>query len=215
MTRTCHRVTRHPPPVPHCSHFTRQRLVHFPLVKEPFFRLEHAGKQNADQPSVGPIYAEDSNSARRQAEVEKAGLHAEPRRVRQQPDGERILKGLFKLPLSQRTIQLKGRIVPIELHNELIVNSTPMQCVYIVFTHKRLSCQCFFTGETKKFTGMAVGHYLPGPPPSPPPLRLVIIAISGRNMAITMLPTMTARKTIIIGSNSEVMDATALSTSSS
>ena len=39
--------------------------------------------------------------------------------------------------------------------------------------------------------------------------------ISGRNMAITILPTMTARITIMIGSSSEVMAATALSTSSS
>jgi hypothetical protein len=39
--------------------------------------------------------------------------------------------------------------------------------------------------------------------------------IKGRNMAMTMLPTMTARKTIMIGSSSEVMAATALSTSSS
>ena len=39
--------------------------------------------------------------------------------------------------------------------------------------------------------------------------------IRGRNIAMTMLPTITARKTIMIGSSREVMAATALSTSSS
>src|SRR5208283_2062491 len=155
---TCHLppATCHPPAAPKPgeggSLLTGQRPVHFPLVKEPFFRLEHAGKQNADQPSVGPIHAEDSNAARRQAQVEKAGLHTEPRRVRQQPDGERILKGLFNFPLSQRTIQLKGRIVPIELHNELTVNKTPMhmQCLYIVFTHRRYHLSSFFAFSRDK-----------------------------------------------------------------
>src|SRR6266498_1580754 len=40
-------------------------------------------------------------------------------------------------------------------------------------------------------------------------------SIKGMNIAMTMLPTTTARKTIMIGSRSEVMAATALSTSSS
>ena len=53
-------------------------------------------------------------------------------------------------------------------------------------------------------------------PFSPPSLPIVfIISIRGRNMAMTMLPTTMARKTIMIGSSSEVMAATALSTSSS
>ena len=39
--------------------------------------------------------------------------------------------------------------------------------------------------------------------------------MSGKNIAMTMLPTMTARNTIMIGSSSEVMAETALSTSSS
>ena len=45
--------------------------------------------------------------------------------------------------------------------------------------------------------------------------NLSIILMSGRNIAITMLPTMTAKNTIIIGSNNDVMAVTALSTSSS
>src|SRR5580698_303811 len=43
--------------------FLRKRLVHFPLVKKSFFRLKHAGMQNADQSTVGPIHAENSGSA--------------------------------------------------------------------------------------------------------------------------------------------------------
>src|SRR5208282_2991209 len=91
------------------------------------------------------IHTKDTDAAGGHAEVEKARLHAEPWRVRLQPDGKGILKGLFYFPLSQRTIQLKGRIAPIELHSELIVNKTPMhmQCLYIVFTHGRLYCQWF------------------------------------------------------------------------
>jgi len=44
---------------------------------------------------------------------------------------------------------------------------------------------------------------------------LSIMTISGRKRAMTMLPTMTARNTIMMGSRSEVMAVTALSTSSS
>lgn len=55
---------------------------------------------------------------------------------------------------------------------------------------------------------------------SPPPPELgsptpSINLISGRKSAMTMLPTMIARKTIMIGSRREVIAATALSTSSS
>jgi hypothetical protein len=121
-------VTRHPSPL--------QRLIHFPLVKKPFFRLKLPGLQDPGQPSVRPIHAQNSNAARRHAQVEKARLDAKPGRVRQQPDGKRIFKGLFNFPLGQRTIQLKGRIAPIKLHNELVVNRTPMQCIYNVFTHE-------------------------------------------------------------------------------
>jgi len=42
-----------------------------------------------------------------------------------------------------------------------------------------------------------------------------MMAMSGMNNAITIVPTMTARKTIMIGSSAAVIPATALSTSSS
>jgi hypothetical protein len=48
-----------------------------------------------------------------------------------------------------------------------------------------------------------------------PPVILVISAISGRNIAKTMVPTTTARKTMSTGSMMEVSAVTALSTSSS
>ena len=44
---------------------------------------------------------------------------------------------------------------------------------------------------------------------------LSMSTIKGRNSAMTILPTITARNTIMIGSRREVMAATALSTSSS
>src|SRR5262249_26029290 len=49
----------------------------------------------------------------------------------------------------------------------------------------------------------------------PPPAPILMAAIMGRNKAMTMLPTTTARQTIMMGSNSEVITPTALSTSSS
>ena len=51
-------------------------------------------------------------------------------------------------------------------------------------------------------------------PPPESPTRF-IKSMRGRNIAMTMLPTTTARKTIMIGSSNEVIAATALSTSSS
>src|ERR1039457_4159146 len=122
-----------------------QSPVQFPLIKEPFFRFKSAGAQPPRHPAVGPIHAANSDPARRHSQAEKARLHAKSRRVRQQPNGKRILKGLFNFPLSQRTIQLKGRIVPIELHIEITVNRTlmPMQCLYIVFTHRRCYLSSF------------------------------------------------------------------------
>src|SRR5579864_3948293 len=51
-------------------------------------------------------------------------------------------------------------------------------------------------------------------PPPDSPTRF-IRSMSGRNIAMTMLPTITARNTIMIGSSRDVMAATALSTSSS
>src|SRR5262249_41992692 len=52
-------------------------------------------------------------------------------------------------------------------------------------------------------------------PPLLSPPTLFMSAIRGRNIAMTMLPTITARNTIMMGSSNEVMAATALSTSSS
>src|SRR5271154_1018669 len=97
--------------------FLRQRLIHFPLVKKSFFRLERPRVQDADGFSVGAIHAGNPNATCRHSEVEKARLNAESRRVRQQPHSERILKRFLNFPLSQRTVQLERRIVPIELHN--------------------------------------------------------------------------------------------------
>jgi hypothetical protein len=113
----------------------RERLVHFPLVKKSFLRLERARVQNADGAAVRPVNAENPEATGGHPQIEESRLHAKARRVGQEPHGERILKGLFNFPLSQRTIQLKGRIIPIELHNGSVVNRTPMQCDYNVFTH--------------------------------------------------------------------------------
>jgi hypothetical protein len=112
----------------------RERLVHFPLVEKSFFRLERTRVQNADGAAVRPVNAEDSESAGGHPQIEESRLHSKSRRVGQEPHGKRILKGLFNFPLSQRTIQLKGRIIPIKVHNGSVVNRTPMQCDYIVFT---------------------------------------------------------------------------------
>jgi len=201
--------TGHPSPVTYI-----QSLVQLALVKKTLFRFERAGVQNPDQPAIRPICAENSDAARRHAEIEKPGLSAEARRVGQQPDGERILKGLFYFPLSQRTTHFEGRIIPIKLHIGLIVNKTPMQCDYIVFTHRCHVLSIFLFPSQKQSPFETVVDYS-SPPPGPPPLIWVIMAISGRNMAITMLPTITARATIMIGSRREVMAATELSTSSS
>lgn len=59
------------------------------------------------------------------------------------------------------------------------------------------------------------GRYSSLPPLPEVSPTLFIIEIRGMNIAITILPTTTARNTIMIGSNREVMAATALSTSSS
>jgi hypothetical protein len=94
---------------------------------------------------VRPINTENPVPACRHAEVEKPRLHREPRRVRQQLDRERIFKRLFHFPLSQRTNQFKGRIIPIKLHFELFVCNSPMQCLYNVFTHDIEGRQRFCT----------------------------------------------------------------------
>src|ERR1035441_8537483 len=90
--------------------------------------------QPPNQPPVGAIDAHDADATRRHAEVEKPRLHAEPRRVGHQPHGKCVFKGLLNFPLIQRT-KLKRRVIPIELHNGSVVNKSPMQCEYNVFTH--------------------------------------------------------------------------------
>jgi hypothetical protein len=120
-----------------------QRLVHFSLVKKPLFRLERTGVQNPDQPSVCPIHAENPDPAGGHSQIKKTRLNRKPRRVGQEPDGKRIFKGFLDFPLGQRTIQLKGRIVPIKLHGELVVIDAPIQCLYIVFTRGMGVCQGF------------------------------------------------------------------------
>jgi len=188
-------------------------MVQFPLIKEPFFRFKNTGVQHPrHRPLVRytlkiPTPPADMPRLKKRACTPNRG---ESGNSRWQTDPQR----LFNFPLSQRTIQLKGRIIPIELHIELIVNRTPMQCLYIVFTHKRHHLSSFLRLFQTNSLGGGAGQS-PAPPAPPSPLRLVIMAISGRNIAITMLPTMTARKIIMMGSKSEVMEATALSTSSS
>jgi len=113
----------------------RQGLVHLPLVKEPFFRLKRPRVEHPHLFPVRSIYTEDSRAPRRHPQVEKPGLHRKPWRVRQQPHRKGILKGFFDFPLRQRAIEIEGRTIPIKLHSSLIVNVTPMQCLYIVFTH--------------------------------------------------------------------------------
>ncbi|HVU08763.1 MAG TPA: hypothetical protein VHG89_09495, partial [Verrucomicrobiae bacterium] len=105
-------------------------LVNLTLIKKSFFRLKNPCAQNPNQTAVGPINAKNTNAARRHSQIKKTRLHAEPGRVGQQSNCERVFKGFFNFPLSQRTIRFKRRVIPIELHNELAVNKTPMQCIY-------------------------------------------------------------------------------------
>src|ERR1043166_3523270 len=118
------------------SHSLRQRLVHFSLVKKSFFGLEGPGVQHADLFSVGAIDAENADPAGGHTDVEKSCLDRKPRRIGQQLDRERVLERFFDFLQRQRTIEIEGRIIPIKLHTiGLIVYVTPMQCLYIVFTH--------------------------------------------------------------------------------
>src|ERR1035438_7420747 len=121
---------------------SRQRLIQLPLVKKSLFRLERPGVQHADGFSVRAIDAENSQAARRHAEVEETCLNTKPRRVGQQLDRKWVFKRLFNFPLIQRTTQLKRRIVPIKFHSGLL--NTSMQCDYIVFTLRQHNCQWFF-----------------------------------------------------------------------
>jgi len=76
------------------------------------------------------------------------------------------------------------------------------------------TCHCLIFSKNPCALAI-IPHLYSLPPPLSSPLMLLIIWINGRNIAITMLPTMTARKTIMMGSSNEVMADTALSTCSS
>src|SRR3989442_10483186 len=84
------------PQVSHCKPLlTRalgQVLVHFPLIKEAFFRLERARIDDADLFSVRLINAENANATGRHSQDETPGLDRAPRRVRQHADFERGFK---------------------------------------------------------------------------------------------------------------------------
>jgi hypothetical protein len=119
---------------------------------------------------------------------------------------------------------LSGELFQSNSIKSRFVTQSPMQCPYNVFTHGRFRLSNYFSQFDRKSRppGLNSGgrslkdlknrHSLP-PPLSPP--TLFINEISGINIAMTMLPTTTARNTIMMGSSNEVMAATALSTSSS
>jgi len=76
----------------------------------------------------------------------KTWPEARTRRIRQQPDRERVLERFLDFLQRQRAIEIEGRIIPIKLHIGwiVIVISTPMQCLYIVFTGALKACQQIF-----------------------------------------------------------------------
>src|ERR1051325_10512871 len=122
------------PSINPCSLSLRQRLVHFPLVKKPLFRLELPRIEDPDLFSIGPIHTENPRPAGGHPQVEEPRLNGKPGGVRQYPQGKRVFKRLFYLSLRQRTIEIEGRIFPIKLHIELICKSLghamSLQCIY-------------------------------------------------------------------------------------
>ena len=131
---------------------------------------------------------------------------------------------------------------PSYVHHQKDCASQVLRCMGYVFTrtHEMSSAEQAKAeslwgrstdhGGSRKLLGLSrstagVGRLIPDgahsrsppfpPPPSSLPPMLLMSTISGRNKAMTMLPTTTARNTIMIGSRSEVMAETALSTSSS
>ena len=111
------------------------------------FRLKWPGVNDPDLLAVGPVNTEDPDASCGHPQVEKPGLDRKPGRIRQQTDRERIFERFFDIPLRQRAAHIEGRISPIKLHKELIVNSSAMQCSYIVFTHWLPFCQQVFCGN--------------------------------------------------------------------
>ena len=117
---------------------------------------------------------------------------------------------------------LNGGLLQSNSISELTVNQSPLQCLYFVFTcgnrfvNKNLNFSKNQPPETSGGWLKTFSYRIYSFSPFPPPVSMFcIMSISGKNIAITMLPTITARKTIITGSRSEVMADTALSTSSS
>src|ERR1051326_3144344 len=71
-----------------------ESLIEFPLIKELFLRPKRPGLNDPDLFAISPVYAEHAQATGRLAQVKIASLSREPGGVRQQPDSERILKGL-------------------------------------------------------------------------------------------------------------------------
>ena len=135
----------------------RQRLIQLPLIKNPLFRLKWPRMDHSDLLAIGPVHRKNSNSARRHPQVKKPGLDRKSRRIRQNLHRKRVFKRLFDFLQSQRTIEIEGRIIPIELHIGSIVYRKPMQCLYIVFTHGTYLCQLFVAFlrlQNKPFRGI-------------------------------------------------------------
>jgi len=134
-----------------------QGLIEFPLVEESFFRLKGPGVDDADLFAVRAIDAEDAGAGAGHAQVKKAGLGSEAWRVGQEPNRKRILEGFFDFLQIQRAIEIERGVIPIKLHSSSIVNVSPMQCRYNVFTHGRWGCQQEKEGIRQKGGGRKWG----------------------------------------------------------
>ena len=55
-----------------------QRLIHLALVEESLLRLEHPGVQDTDGFAIRAINADNSDAARRHAQIEEPRLNPEP-----------------------------------------------------------------------------------------------------------------------------------------
>jgi len=58
---------------------------HFSLIEKSFLRLERARAHNAGHAAIRPVNTENADAARRHSQIEKTRLHAEARRIGQQP----------------------------------------------------------------------------------------------------------------------------------
>src|SRR6266404_2889910 len=119
-----------------------KHLIELPLIEETLFGLKRSGMDDSDLLPVGPIHTENTSAASGHPQVKKPGLDRKSRRIRQYPHRKRIFERFFDLLQRQRTIEIEGRIIPIKLHTiGWNVFSTPMQCLYFVFTWWRRHCQ--------------------------------------------------------------------------